>query len=117
MEQRPLVRDRGRILDDQRAGRERGGNVDFAKRTAGNDARSGRRRPDRRQMRLAGSLRPDQRDGARRPIRPGVDQRQRALIGRSRQEILAREAFGVIERERELPRRKRRSAYDGRLPV
>ena len=39
MEQRPLVRDRDRILDDQSAGRERGGNVDFAKRMTGNDAR------------------------------------------------------------------------------
>jgi len=73
MEQRPLVSDRGRILDDQRARRERSGRVDFAKRAAGNDACSRRRRPDGCQMRLAGPLRSDQRDGLRRPVRPSVD--------------------------------------------
>ena len=117
MEYRPFVRDGGRILDDQSAGRERGGNVDFAKRATGNDARSRHPRPDGRQMRLARSLRSDQRDGARRPIRPSIDQRQRALVGSPRQEILARKAFGMIERERKLPRGEGRSAYDGRLPV
>ncbi len=104
MEQRALVADRGGILNHQRAGRERGGQIGLAQRVRGNDARARRRRPDRRQMRLAGSFRPDQRDGARRPIRPAIDQRQRAGVARPGQKILARVAFGMIERERELAR-------------
>jgi hypothetical protein len=66
---------------------------------------------------FAGSLRSDQRDGVRRPIRPGVDQRQRAFISGPRQEILPRKTLGVIERECQLTRRKGRDGYDGLPPV
>lgn len=117
MKQRPLLRHRRGIFHNQRAGRECGRQIDFAQRACGDDARAGGGRPDGRQMRLAGALRPDQRDGARRPIRPGIDRSERLLIGGSRQKILARETFGVFERERELARGNGRDAYDGRPPV
>jgi hypothetical protein len=56
-------------------------------------------------MRLAGSLRPDQGDGSiARPIRPAIDELKRSLVARSGQKVLARIAFGVIERERKLSR-------------
>ena len=104
MKQGALVRGRRRVLDDQRAGGERGAKPGLVKRMGGNDARPGRRRPDRRQMGFAGALGPDQGDGIGRPIRPGIDQRQRVFIAGSGEKILARVAFGVIERERELTR-------------
>jgi hypothetical protein len=37
-------------------------------------------------------------------LRPSVDKLERLFVARSGQKILARVAFGVIERERELPR-------------
>src|SRR6516165_2469895 len=53
-------------------------------------------------MRLARTLWSDKRDGARRPIRPRIDQRQRRRITKPGKKVLAREAFRMIEREREL---------------
>jgi hypothetical protein len=84
MEQRPFVGDRRSIFDNQRARRERRGDVDFAESARGNDARARRSCPDRGKMRLAGTLRPDKRDGPRRPIRPGIDERQSVSVARPR---------------------------------
>ena len=70
-------------------------------------ARPRRFRPDRGEMALARAFRPDQRDDPIRPIRPALDQRQRGRVRGPAQEILAREAFGMIEREHELTRTDR----------
>src|SRR6516225_2833981 len=53
-------------------------------------------------MRLARTLRSNERDGARRPIRPRIDQRQRRGIAGPGKKVLARKAFRMIERERKL---------------
>ena len=116
MEQHAVVCCRG-VLDDQRSGHERGRKLGFAERSRGNDARTRRRRPDHRQMRLAGPLRPDQGDGIRRPIRPAVDELERARVARSAEKIVAGIAFGVIERERELARAGGHGAQVDPFPV
>ena len=106
MKQRPVLRDRIGVLDNERAGGERAEQIGFVERMTGNNARAGGRRPNARQMGFARAFGTDQGDGTRRPIRPGLDQRQRAGIARSGQKILARVAFGMIECERELAWRK-----------
>src|SRR4029077_5184463 len=86
------------------SGQQSDRNPALVKRVGGNDPRPGGGRPDRRQMGFARALRPDQRDGVGRPIRPAIDQRQRILVGRPGEKILAGITFRVIERERELTR-------------
>ena len=106
VKQRTLVSGRGGILDNERPGRERMRQLGRAERTAGNDARSRRPRPDRREMGFSGALRSDQGDGIRGPVRPALDQAERGFVARSGEKIIARVAFSVIERERELTRAK-----------
>src|SRR6266446_3637506 len=66
-------------------------------------------------MALAGALRSDQRHGARRPIGPVVDQRERGLVAGAAEKIRALEAFPMTERKIELARQSR-IAHDGTLP-
>jgi hypothetical protein len=68
-------------------------------------------------MGLAGSFRPDQSKGVGGPFRPIVDELERALVAWSGQKILARVAFRVIERERELTRANGHGAQVGGFPV
>ena len=56
------------------------------------------------EMALARAFRPDQDDRTRRPVGPALDQRQRRRVGRTAEEVLAREALGMVERKRELTR-------------
>src|SRR5580700_1795489 len=104
MKQSALVRGRRRVFDDQRAGGKRGTKPGLVKGVGGYDTRTGGSRPDRRQVSFARALGADESDGIRRPIRPGVDQRQRALIAGSGEKILAPVAFLMVECERELTR-------------
>ncbi len=94
----------GEILDHHRAGRERPGNIGLVEQARGQDAGARKRRPDRRKVTLAGALGPDERHHRRRPVRPALDERQSGLVGRSGQEIVARETLGMVERENELAR-------------
>jgi hypothetical protein len=55
-------------------------------------------------MSLSTALRSDQRDGARGPIRPAFDEAERRLVARAGEKVLARIAFSVIKRKRELTR-------------
>ncbi len=116
MKQRPILRRRS-VLDDQCPGHQRSRKRGFAERSRGNDPRTRRRRPDHRQMRLAGSFRPDQGNGIRGPIRPAVDELECALVARSGQKILTGIVFGVIERERELARAGGHGAQVDGFPV
>jgi hypothetical protein len=58
-------------------------------------------------MTLAGSLRAGERHNPIRPIRPTIDQRQRLGVRRAGQEILARVAHRMIERQLVLARTER----------
>ena len=112
MEQRGFVESAlGQIFQHQRAGGERDRNFGAFKRAGRQRPRPGSPRPDRRQMTFARALRTAQQHRARRPIRPALDQPQRRSVGWAGEKILAREAFGVIEGEREL-RRLCRPAVD-----
>ena len=92
MQQRSLIEPSCRqVLDDQRAGRERGRNAGLLERCA--PPPSARRPPaprSSRQMALARAFRADEdRDGAR-PVRPRVDQRDRRRIRGAAEKILPR---------------------------
>ena len=74
-------RSRGRVLDHQRAGRERAGRL-VSPSDAGRDAARARDLgPDRRQMALARALRADERERAVGPVRPALDQASAASFG------------------------------------
>src|SRR5215510_8812454 len=55
-------------------------------------------------MALACARGPGEHDGARRPVRPGLDQSERRCVRRAAQEILTRVALRMIEREGKLAR-------------
>ena len=115
MEQRALVKAALRkILDHQRAGGESRWQVRDVDRTRGDRARARLRRPDRRQVALAGALRPRQQHHAVRPVRPTLDQGERRFIRRTDQKILTREALRVIERKRQLAGARRAGCLGGR---
>ena len=103
MEQRALVEAAlGQVLEHQRAGGEGRRQVRGVDRARRGSARARDLGPDRGEMALAGALRPDQQHHAVRPVRPALDQGERGFVGRAGEKILAREALGMIERERQL---------------
>src|SRR5205823_7523284 len=64
--------------------------------------RAGALGPDRGQMAFAATCRADEGQRAIGPIRPALDHVERCSIGGSGQEILARKAFAVRKRKRQL---------------
>jgi hypothetical protein len=105
MKQRALVEFIGsQIFDHQCTGGERDRYPCGFQRVASQEAGAGHLRPDRGQMAFARSFRPDQQQGPRRPIWPMVDERERGLIGRPGEKVIASKAFGVTERKRKLTR-------------
>src|SRR5215475_12963401 len=95
------------ILDRQCAVGERLRHQSRVNGTARDHASAGGFGPDCGQMALAGPLRSDQRNGARRPICPAVDQGERSFVAGSTQKIRAIEAFPMTEWKTELARRGR----------
>src|SRR5262249_52837259 len=93
------------ILDRQCAAGERLRHQSRVNGTARDHASAGGFGPDCSQMALAGPLRSDQRNGARRPICPAVDQGECSFIAGSTQKIRAIEAFPMTEWKTELARR------------
>src|SRR5262249_49324975 len=71
--------------------------------------------PDCRQMAFAGALRSNQRNGARRPVGPPVDQGERGFVGASGEKIRTIEALPMTERKIELARQSR-IAHGDSLP-
>ena len=104
MEQRALVEPRRRILDHQRAGRERAEQIGLAERARRDAPRAGDLGPDRRQMALARAFRPDQRSARSGQSGQRSISASAAAFGRAGEEILAREALRVRQRERQLTR-------------
>src|SRR5262252_8430024 len=105
MKERSLLAGPGpQVLDHERAGGER--RRKGCRRDGMARDRPGARDlgPDRGEMALARAFGADQRDCWRRPVRPAVDQRERARIRGTGEKILAAEAFVEAEREGELAR-------------
>jgi hypothetical protein len=67
-------------------------------------------------MTLAGALGSDQREGARGPISPAVDEGECGFVARSAQKIGAIEAFPMAERKAELVRRSGITHYTSSGP-
>src|ERR1700757_4266679 len=94
----------GSILDHQRTGGEGTQEIaggESASRQKPGAALAG---PQSGQMTLAGALRPDQSHGAIGPVGPALDQSDPRDVRGAAQEVFAREAFRMVEGERELAR-------------
>ena len=103
MKQRALIEIVGlEVFHDQRAGRECRGHRGRAQRVRHGRAGAGLIGPDRGEVALARSFGADQQHGARRPFRPALDQAEARCIRRSFQEIVAREALRMRQREGQL---------------
>ena len=105
MEHRGLVKSRfSRVLDHERAGRERRGNVHIRKRARRNATRAGLRGPDRREVAFARAFRSDQGHDPVRPVGLTVDQPQRRGVRWPAEEVVAGVALRMIEVQGELPK-------------
>ena len=94
----------GNILDDQCAGGECCRHGGLLQRLCRNQPGTRRLRPHRSEVAFARARRAREHHRAVGPRGPGVDKRKRRGIGGAAQEILARKAFRMVKRKRELTR-------------